>query len=273
LIFHLAMLIIFPAKIINPHSFVFLPGFLHLMRIKNNIPNLITLLNLISGSIAIILIFSGEMILASWFIILAAILDFFDGMVARLLHAKSDIGAQLDSLADVISFGLAPSVIMYLLILQSPGLPSWSAGNILLLPFAALLLVAGGAYRLAKFNTDPQQESEFKGLPIPSTGLFVAALPLVLDQYSETTGLASFLHNHYTLLAIVLFLSWLMVSNIPMISLKFKNLNWKDNISRFILLGSVPVLFIFFRISAVPMIIFLYIIISIVSLSFKTRSS
>ena len=241
------------------------------MKIKNHIPNFITLLNLICGSIAIILAFSGEMILASWFIILAAVLDFFDGMVARLLNAKSEIGAQLDSLADVISFGLAPSVIMYLLILESPGLPSCGIGGIPLVPFAALLLVAGGAYRLAKFNTDPGQETEFKGLPIPSTGLFVASLPLIFNQYQDLDGLSDVIRNHYTLLAIVVFLSWLMVSNIPMISLKFKSLKWSGNASRYVLLLSVPVLFILFGYSAIPMIIFLYIIISIISLPVKSK--
>jgi CDP-diacylglycerol--serine O-phosphatidyltransferase len=235
-------------------------------RFKNNVPNLITLLNLISGSIAIILAFSGEMILAAWFIILAAIFDFLDGLAARLLHARSDIGAQLDSLADVISFGLAPSVIMYLLLLQSPDLQSWSAGSVILLPFASLLLVAGGAYRLAKFNTDVTQADGFKGLPIPSAGLFVAALPLILYQHNETGELVKFIQNQYTLLAIVIFLSWLMVSNIPMLALKFKNLQWRDNGPQFILLGSALILFLFFRYSAVPMIIFLYIIISIISL-------
>jgi CDP-diacylglycerol--serine O-phosphatidyltransferase len=241
------------------------------MRIKNNIPNLVTLLNLICGSIAIFLVFSDKMTLASWFIISAAIFDFLDGMVARMLHAKSDIGGQLDSLADVISFGLAPSAIMYRLISGSPGIPDWSLGNMPLLPFVALLLACGGAYRLAKFNTDPGQVSEFKGLPIPATGLFIAALPLIISQNAQSENLTRFLQNHYLLLAIIIFLSWIMVSNIPMISLKFKNLKWKENISRFILLGAAPVLIIFFRYSAVPMIIFLYIVISVVSLSLKTR--
>lgn len=246
---------------------------MHLMRFKNNIPNLITLLNLLSGSIAIFLAFSGEMLLASGFIFVAAILDFFDGLAARLINARSGIGAQLDSLADVVSFGLAPSAIMYQLILQSPGNSLWNADFLKFLPYTALLLVASGAYRLAKFNTDPEQEVKFKGLPIPATGLFVGALPLILYQYKETEGLIRFLQNDYFLFAVILFLSCLMVSNIPMISLKFKNLNWKDNISRFILLGAALVLFIFFRFSAVPMIIFLYIIISIISLSFKTKNS
>jgi CDP-diacylglycerol---serine O-phosphatidyltransferase len=243
------------------------------MKIKNQIPNLITLLNLLCGSIAIILVFSGEMILASWFIILAAALDFSDGLAARLLHAKSDIGAQLDSLADVISFGLAPSTIMYQLLLDSPGTSSWSAGNMPLLPFAALLLVAGGAYRLAKFNTDPGQAAEFKGLPIPASGIFVAALPLIIRQFEESERLYEILRNHYVLLAIIVFLSWVMVSNIPMISLKFKNLIWKDNLSRFILIGAAPILFILFRFSAIPMIIFLYIIISIASQSSNFKKS
>lgn len=244
-----------------------------MMKIKNQIPNLVTLLNLICGSIAIFMAFSGEMILASWFIILAAILDFCDGLVARLLNARSDIGAQLDSLADVISFGLAPSAIMYQLILQSPAIPSCNIGSMPLLPFASLIMVAGGAYRLAKFNTDPGQETEFKGLPIPATGLFVAALPLIVNQFRQSEVMTRIFQNHYLLLAIILFLSLLMVSNIPMMSLKFKNLKWKDNVSKFILLGFVPVLFILFRFSAVPVIIFLYIILSITSLSFKTKNS
>jgi CDP-diacylglycerol---serine O-phosphatidyltransferase len=243
------------------------------MRIKNQIPNLVTLLNLLCGSIAIFMAFSGEMALASWFIILAAILDFCDGFVARILEAGSAIGAQLDSLADVISFGLAPSAIMYQLILQSPAIPSCYIGTLPLLPFASLILVAGGAYRLAKFNTDPGQAVEFKGLPIPATGLFIASLPLIVSQYRESEELIRIFQSHYLLLAIILLLSWLMVSNIPMISLKFKNFKWKDNVSRFILLCSVPVLFIFFRFSAIPMIILIYIIISVFSLSFKTRSS
>lgn len=243
-----------------------------LMKVKNQLPNLVTLLNLISGSIAIFLVFSGEMLLASWFIIFAAVFDFLDGLVARLLHAKSGIGAQLDSLADVISFGLAPSAIMYHLMLQCHGLPACNIGGMPILPFFSLLLVAGGAYRLAKFNTDPEQETEFKGLPIPATGLFVAALPLMVNQFRQSAESAGFLQNYYILLAIILLLSCLMVSNIPMISLKFKNLQWKNNVSRFVLLGSVPVLFIFLRFSAVPLIIFLYIILSVISLSFKTKN-
>jgi CDP-diacylglycerol---serine O-phosphatidyltransferase len=243
------------------------------MIIKNHIPNLVTLLNLFCGSIAVFMAFSGEMVLASWFIIIAAIFDFLDGFVARLLHAGSEIGAQLDSLADVISFGLAPSAIMYQMILQSQGHSNWDSEILNLLPYTALLLVAGGAYRLAKFNTDPGQAVEFKGLPIPATGLFVAALPLIVNQFSQREEWARIFQNHYILLAIIVILSWLMVSNIPMISLKFKNFKWRDNVPRFIILGAVPLLLIFLRWSAIPLIIFLYIIISIFSLSLKIKNA
>lgn len=241
------------------------------MKFRDQVPNFITLLNLLSGSVAIVLAFSGEMKCASWFILAAAILDFLDGFAARLLHAKSGIGAQLDSLADVISFGLAPSFIMFQLIRQNLDVSSVMIGNVPVVPFAGLLLVAAGAYRLARFNTDPGQEEEFKGLPIPAAGLFIASLPLIIFREKVNVELAAFLGNIYVLGAIIIFISWLMVSNIPMMSLKFKNLSWHDNVHRFILGLSSLVLLIFLQYTAVPMIIFLYIILSVISLSFREK--
>jgi len=238
-----------------------------IMKLKDQIPNLITLLNLLSGSIAIVMAFSGEIKCASWFIMLAAAFDFADGFAARMLHAKSGIGAQLDSLADVVSFGLAPSVIMYHLISSSPGHPEMTIANFDLLPFIALLLVAAGAWRLAKFNTDPSQETEFKGLPIPAAGLFVASLPLILGQSTVSPFIEDILGNIFVLIAIIIILSWLMVSNVPMLSLKFKNLNWKDNAYRFILVGASVIMIIFFRFIAIPLIIFMYVALSIINLS------
>jgi CDP-diacylglycerol--serine O-phosphatidyltransferase len=233
-------------------------------KIRNNIPNFITLLNLLSGSAAIIMAFTGELVLAGWLIFLAAGFDFLDGLAARLLHARSDIGAQLDSLADVISFGLAPSVIMYSLLLGCPGLPGFSIGTFRLLPLFALILVAGSAYRLAKFNTDPGQETVFKGLPTPAMGLFVASLPLITAQQGISQTISMLFDSYFLLLAISLFLSWIMVSNIPMLSLKFKNLSWKGNESRYILAAAFIVFFGFFRFLAVPVVIFLYTAISII---------
>jgi CDP-diacylglycerol---serine O-phosphatidyltransferase len=237
------------------------------MRIKNNIPNFITLLNLLSGSVAVIMVFSGEPACASWFILLAALFDFTDGMAARLLNARSPIGAELDSLADVISFGLAPAAIVYSLMTDSTHLPDLQAGGFALLPFSALLIAVGAALRLAKFNTDPGQAEEFKGLPTPATGLFIAALPLISNYKAIVPITENLFSDFYVLAVIVVLLSWLMVSTIPMMSLKFKNLALKGNIYRFILLGSVPILFLFFGFAAVPAAILLYILLSFISLS------
>ena len=236
-----------------------------MLKIRNNIPNFITLLNLLSGSVAIILAFSGELTLSGIFIFLAGIFDFGDGLAARMMKTRSDIGAQLDSLADVISFGLAPAVIMYHLMLQSNEVPALNPGDFQLLPFTALVLVAASAWRLAKFNTDPGQETVFKGLPTPAMGLFIAALPLMLGKPGEEGIYDSLLRNYYVLFSITVFLSWIMVSHIPIMSLKFKKLAWKGNESRYILAGCLPLLFIFFRFTAIPMIIFLYIIFSIIN--------
>jgi CDP-diacylglycerol--serine O-phosphatidyltransferase len=232
------------------------------MKIRSNIPNLITLLNLACGSIAIIQVFSGEMVVAAWFIIIAAAFDFLDGFAARLLHSKSSIGAQLDSLADVVSFGLAPAMIMYQLIVESSLKETAILREIVILPYFSILMVMAGAYRLARFNTDPGQSDEFRGLPIPANGLFVAALPLMMHYPSISGVITDGVKVNYVLVSLVLFLSFLMVSRIRMISLKFHNLKWKENAYRFLLIAPAPVLLIFFGFTAIPMIIIYYIILS-----------
>ena len=241
------------------------------MKFKDQIPNFITLLNLLCGAIAIILAFSGGLVMAGVFIFLAAIMDFSDGMAARLLHAKSAIGGQLDSLADVISFGMAPAAIMYQMIMINQGEQVVKIGPVAIFPFIAMLLVMGGAYRLAKFNTDPGQEDEFKGLPIPASGIFVASLPLIHHHPGKFPFIAQFSGNNLFLAVVVIFLSWIMISRIPMLSFKFKSLKWKGNEYRFILMAIAPFLVVFFGFSAVPLLILLYILFSIVSLSLKSR--
>lgn len=233
------------------------------MKIRNNIPNFLTLLNLACGSIAIIQVFSGELALASWFIIIAAVFDFLDGFAARLLHAKSEIGAQLDSLADVVSFGLAPAMIIFRLLQESQLQESVLSANPFL-PYVSLLMAVAGAYRLARFNTDPEQSDEFKGLPIPANGLFVAAIPLILMYPAGSGTIVHAFTTDFILVILVLFLSLMMVSKIRMISLKFKNLNWKDNFYRFILIASVPLLLVFFRFSAIPLTIIFYVLLSVI---------
>jgi CDP-diacylglycerol---serine O-phosphatidyltransferase len=232
-------------------------------KIKDNIPNGVTLLNLFSGSIAVVLALSGHLNHASWFIFLAALFDFIDGFTARLLHARSEIGAQLDSLADVVSFGLAPAIIMYVLLDESPDLLQTSAGEFRLLPFIALFLALASAYRLARFNIDPGQNDRFYGLPTPAMGIFIAAVPLAQNQYDGNELVAGFLSSQYTLLAAVIIFSWLMVSQIPMIAIKFKNLSWKENTYQFILLGLSAVLLVLFRFAGFAMSILMYITISV----------
>jgi len=231
-------------------------------KIRNNIPNAITLLNLTGGALSVIFALKGDLILAAWFIILAAIFDFFDGFVARLLNAKSGIGAQLDSLADVVSFGFAPAAILFGLLQASPGLPGIKVGEELLLPYFSLMILVCSAYRLARFNIDPGQEYQFSGLPTPATGLFVAALPLIEHRFSGNEILVSLVTNPYILLFIVLFLSWLMISKIPMMAIKFRNFSWKDNKTRFILMIVSPLLIVFLQYLGLVLAILLYIMLS-----------
>lgn len=241
------------------------------MNFKNNIPNGITLLNLISGGVSVIMALSGAPAIAAWLILLAAVFDFLDGLAARLLNARSDIGGELDSLADVISFGLAPSVILYSLMMQSRNLPVYTSGEFQLFPFSALFLAAFAAARLAKFNTDPGQAVEFRGLPTPATGLFVASIPLMMKYQGDQEYGRLLTDNFYMLLAVMIVLSVLMVSSIPLMSLKFKNLRWKGNSYRYLLIVSVPVLFIFLKFSAIPLIITLYIILSMIRSKVKSQ--
>ncbi|MBW6460835.1 MAG: CDP-alcohol phosphatidyltransferase family protein [Bacteroidales bacterium] len=234
------------------------------MIIRNQIPNAVTLLNLLCGSVAVTFAFSGDLVLASWFIILAAIFDFLDGMLARALKAYSAIGAQLDSLSDVVSFGLAPAVIMYVLLRESMGIDTYP-GEFQFIPFIAFLLVLAAAYRLARFNAAGTGQQAFRGLPTPATGLFIASLPFILFQQSYLTFLKDIIGNQFTLLGIVIFLSILMVSRLQLLSLKFKSFRWQGNQSRYFLVILAIILLFFFQTAAFPFIIITYILLSLVS--------
>lgn len=239
--------------------------------IKKHIPNFITLLNLFSGSIAIVFAFKGNLMLSAWFIGFAAIFDFLDGMSARLLNAKSPIGLQLDSLADVISFGLAPSFIVYQLMLQSYNAPFLYFNDVNLMAFAAFLIPAFSALRLARFNIDENQTESFLGLPTPANALFFASLPLVNFQ-AEKEGLdtmLSFLKNYWVLLGLAVSLSLLMVSSVPLFSLKLKNFRFQENQNRFILIIAAVILFVSIKFYALPLIVILYILISIIGNKFS----
>ncbi len=251
------------------------------------IPNLFTLLNLIFGCLAIVVTLQNgiviqyasdgmqlvaipeEIWMASLFIGLAAVVDFLDGFVARLFKASSEMGKQLDSLADVVSFGVAPAMILYQflrmsLAQQEDGL---NASIIWLIP--AFLLAGASAWRLAKFNLDNSQAFGFKGMPTPAVGLLIASLPLIYwNHYSQP--LVDIILNKWFLYGLIIFLSWLMVSNLPMMALKFKDLSIKNNLPKIILLLAAVAAALFFYWIAVPIVFIVYIILSLL---FKQQQS
>jgi len=231
---------------------------------KKHIPNAITCLNLFTGCVAIYIAFKGNLEFAAYLVGVAAAFDFLDGMVARVLHAYSEIGKQLDSLADMVSFGVLPGIIMFQLMQKSAMAdPDVSLSEAEIFPFSAFIIVIFSALRLAKFNIDSRQTSSFIGLPTPANTLFISSLPLILaaDQYN----LGQYFMHQYILLGLTLALSFLLVAEIPLFALKFKNLSWKDNATRFIfLLFAVPLLFIL-KFAAIPVIIILYVLLSVVA--------
>lgn len=236
---------------------------------KKQIPNTITLLNLLCGIVSIImLLYYNNPFVASMFIILGAIFDFFDGMMARLLKVSSPIGKELDSLSDVVSFGVAPSLIAFYYVRIS-ALPN-DLQNILC--WIPLLMAMMSSYRLAKFNLDERQTSSFIGLPTPANAMLWLSLPLleyadskefysIIPAFSE--WLVTYLPSAYFILPVCLITSFLLVCERPMFSLKFHNLKWKENKIRFIFLILVVALIALFNLRAIPMIICLYILMSL----------
>jgi CDP-diacylglycerol---serine O-phosphatidyltransferase len=235
-------------------------------------PNFITSLNLTSGFIAIIFAANGNLVTASWFILAAMIFDFLDGLSARLLKAYSVIGKELDSLADVVSFGVAPGLIVYQLLNNSLSLYAPLIVNTdglkasLILIFPAIMPVCG-ALRLAKFNIDKTQATTFKGLPIPANALAVISI-VIAGHYSQSELLNSFTGSPFLLMLFTIILSLLMVSRIPLFSLKVSNLKLKGNEGRYILVGLILIFFAIFGTLAIPLIVPLYIVSSALSLLF-----
>ena len=236
-----------------------------------HIPNAITCCNLLSGCVSILLTTMGHLELAGAMIFIAAVFDFFDGFAARLLKAYSPLGAQLDSLSDVVSFGVAPSFIMFFYVNKlAINCFSLRIAGVNVLPFLALFLAVFAALRLAKFNIDDRQTTSFIGLPTPAMGLFVASLPFTL-QNENLAFMANNMSNPYFLIAIVVVFSYLMVSEIPFFSLKIKSLKFKD-IKHIYLLAAFAILaFIFLGLTAVPFVILFYIALSIWRAFLETR--
>ncbi len=225
--------------------------------IVRQIPNATTCCNLFSGCIACVLAFEMKYELAVVFIILGAVFDFFDGMLARLFHVSGPMGKELDSLADDISFGLAPALLVFSLF-KEVECPVFLQPFSDYLPYTAFLIAVFSALRLAKFNIDLRQSSSFIGMPTPANALFWGALIVGLR---EEFLLAEHFNALYLFLLVAL-TSWLLVAEIPMFSLKFKNLTWADNKVKYIfLLGCVP-LFVWLGIGGLSAIIIWYVILS-----------
>jgi len=252
-----------------------------------NIPNLFTLLNLFFGCIAILYTLQNGIVItadaegallldipekiwmASLFIVLAAVVDFLDGFVARLFNASSEMGKQLDSLADVVSFGVAPGIIIYQFLRLSFAQEEGGVNTSVLWLLPAFVLPCAAAWRLAKFNLDNSQSFSFKGMPVPAVGIFVASLPLIYWNVNEAT-IQELLLNKWFLYAVVAVLSWLMVSNLPLMALKFKDYSIKNNLPKLLLLIIAVVAFVMVKWLAIPVTVLAYVLLSLL---FKNKTT
>ena len=230
----------------------------------HHLPNGITCLNLFCGCLSVVASFNGQMSVACYFIFAAAIFDFSDGFAARLLKAYSTIGKELDSLADVISFGIAPASIMFVMLLsasEAQGLPVAMYTSGWYVSVAAFLIAVFSAIRLAKFNIDERQTDSFIGLPTPANALFICSLSFA----SNGIGcLASITGNMYFLLGITVLFSYLLVAELPLFSLKFKSFDWKSNKTRYVFLGLSALLLIVFHWTGLAAAILTYILLSVI---------
>lgn len=230
------------------------------MVLKQHIPNALTCGNLVSGCLSILFVASGMPVKAAIMVFVAGLFDFLDGFSARLLHAHSPIGADLDSLSDVVSFGVAPGFIMYWLMSRASDLPNFSVFGYNLLPCLAFLLPVFSAIRLAKFNIDDTQKTLFRGIPAPGMAVFIASLPLALSQVGHLTDGAL---SYWASLGITLIFSFMMVSRLRFFSFKMKSAKWKGNEVRWIFLLITLVSFVIFRFLALPFVMMVYVLLSI----------
>jgi len=230
-----------------------------------NIPNFITSLNLASGFIALVFASNGELVTASWLILAAMIFDFFDGFAARALKAYSEIGRELDSLADLVSFGVAPAFLIYKMLVPAlnanPGSDSTPAINAVL-SFIPVIMPACAALRLAIFNLDTTQKTSFKGLPTPANAIAVITV-VISAGITSLPFLTWFTGSATSLIIYTVVLSLLMVTRLPLLSLKFANLRFSGNEPRYILIGLVLASFIIFGFASAPFIIPVYILVSL----------
>ena len=224
--------------------------------IRKNIPNAITCLNLLCGCMAIVFAYNHHLDYAAWLIGIAAIFDFLDGMAARLLNVHSEIGKQLDSLADMVTFGVAPGAILFMMIQSTLTLTN------AYLVWVTLLIPVFSAIRLAKFNIDTRQSDSFIGMPTPANAMLIGSLPLIIKYHPDFSIV---IYNTNSLILLTVLMSLLLVAELPLFALKFKNFTFTDNKLRYVFLGSSVVLLILFHFIAIPIIVFLHIILSVIN--------
>ncbi len=236
------------------------------MNIKKHIPNLITLLNLFCGCIAVVFVAELNFEMAFYFVCLGIFLDFFDGFFARLFKVSSPLGLQLDSLADMITSGIVPGYVMFSLLLkaQDPAAP------LLIVPYLGFIITLGSCYRLANFNIDTRQTDSFIGLPTPANALFILSLPLVL-AYSNSLVIFDILTNQWILLTITLFSAYILNAEIPLFSLKIKDFTFKKNALQVVFLSLSVLLLISLQYLGIPLVIITYVLLSVINNKFLKK--
>jgi CDP-diacylglycerol--serine O-phosphatidyltransferase len=234
---------------------------------KKHVPNIITGLNALTGAVGCVMVMYGDLSIGLYFVAVAALFDLLDGLSARLLNVQSEIGKQLDSLADMVSFGVLPTLVMYRMMDTAGGSFLSTVRNILsghepdpyrFMTYAAFLIVPFSAYRLAKFNISTNQDNEFRGLPTPANALMITSLAAYYFDFFES------ILTRPVLVVLVALSCFLLVSNIRMLAFKFSSLGWKGNELRFVLLAMFAAGFVIFQLSFLPFVIPLYILTSIV---------
>lgn len=244
------------------------------MTIKKHIPNAITCCNLLCGCLALVQAFEGNLVYSAYLVGMGAIFDFFDGFAARMLKVSSPIGKDLDSLTDMVTFGVVPGAMMFQMILMSTKIKegmysdrSWISDHVHYFAYGAFIITIFSAIRLAKFNNDTRQTDSFIGVPTPAVALFICAIPLILNHNNNY----DFILNPSVLIIASVILSFLLISELPLFALKFKHFKWKDNEIRFVFLGSSIVMLFTLQFVGIPLIIILYILMSVISNLIKKK--
>ncbi len=241
-----------------------------------HIPNFITSLNLICGCVAVILVQDGQPLVAAFLVIAAAIFDFFDGFAARILNVSSAIGAELDSLADMVTFGLVPGLMLLHYLQQSAGIVFEGLSDLLTHPIllVPLLIPIFSALRLAKFNVDTRQTHGFRGLPTPASAMWVISIPLMIEfmPFHMWWEPENVIVDKWFIIGTSIGLSALMVSDIPLLAMKFKSFGWKGNEMRYLLMIISVILLIILQPVAIPIILSLYVLLSVINNLFLSKN-